>query len=541
MMLTAFAYARVSTKDQAVKDNSLPEQLSRIEQYAKENGIEIVSIYRDSDSAYREDNREQFKSMIQDAIQQRPNFVIVDDSSRFARNRAEAAESKRVLRKQGVDIRSVNEPYVDHKTTAGLWLEGIQELKNEATSREIAFHVKKGMERNIQNRDQETGWCYKNGGRAPFGYKIIYLQRGQDHKGKPILKSNWILDEVNAPIIREVIVELYTNLKMSYNQIRDELNSRGISCPTGGYWTTPTVVDVLKEDRLEQYAGIAHWNKIERNQGRKYKSRHEWVTVHNAHPAIITVEELDAARERKKLNRSGAPAGATKESKHLLTGINFEGNPFFTCSCCGGNVIGYGNSTRNWRKYICGVNRMKGEIACSSDWKVDAGWLEQKLVEEIQTRYTTPEKIEELIKDVTTNAKSKNTETDRAIAELSANLRKINQEIQRLLDAIKKGIDPTLIADEINRMKSQKDELEGKIKVLKRSYSQDYNVNVEVLKEFFSNFRMAYDNAINSEKRELIRTFIRHIELHPTTEEIKVEFYHEQVVQSIGLGEPYHK
>jgi hypothetical protein len=98
-----------------------------------------------------------------------------------------------------------------------------------------------------------------------------------------------------------------------------------------------------------------------------------------------------------------------------------------------------------------------------------------------------------------------------------------------------------LIAEEINRKKGQKDDIEGKIKALKRSYSQEYNVNVVVLKEFFSNFRMAYDNATNSEKRELIRTFIRHIELHPDTEEIKIEFYHDQVVQSIGLGEPYHK
>lgn len=540
-MQTAFAYARVSTKDQAIKDNSIPEQFSRIEEHARQNGIEILRTYRDSDSAFKEDNREQFRAMIEDAKQQRPAYILVDDSSRFARNRIEASESKKVLRNHGVNIRFVNEPFIDHNSIAGFWMEGIQELKNEATSREIAFHVKKGMVRNLQNRDTETGWCYKNGGRAPFGYKIIYLQRGQDHKGKPILKSNWEIDPINAPIIREIIVDFYTNEKMSYNQIRDILNGRGISCPTGGYWTTPTVVDILKEDRLEQYTGIAHWNKINRNHGRKYKSRSEWVTVKNAHPAIITEDELEAALERKKLNRSGAPAGATKNSQHLLTGQNFEAHSLFICGVCGGNVIGYGNSTLNWRKYICGTNRMKGKIACHSDWKVDANWLEQRIVEEIQLRYTTPDKVDELIKGVTTNAKTKNKEIDRSVNELTINLKKANQEIQRLLDAIKKGIDPSLIADEINRMKSQKDDIESKIKSLERSYSQDYDVDVKALKEFFSNFRIAYDNATNTEKKDLIRTFVRHIELHPNTEEIKIEFYHDQVVQSIGLGEPYHK
>lgn len=297
----------------------------------------------------------------------------------------------------------------------------------------------------------------------------------------------------------------------------------------------------MKEDRLEQYAGTAHWNKIGRNQTGKYKPKSEWITVKNAHPAIITEDEMEAALERKKLNRSGAPAGATRDSKHLLTGLNFEGTPFFTCVKCGGNVIGYGNSTRNWRKYICGVHRMKGELACSSSWKVDATWLEQKLVEEIQSRYTTPEKVDELIKDVTKNAKSKNKEVDRSISEMQSNLRKISQEIQHLLDAIKKGIDPSLIAEEINHLKSQKDDVESKIKNLKRSYSQEQTVDVEMLKEFFTNFRFAYDNATNNEKRELVRTFIRQVQMHPDSEEVKVEFYHDQVVQSIGLGEPYNK
>lgn len=89
-------------------------------------------------------------------------------------------------------------------------------------------------------------------------------------------------------------------------------------------------------------------------------------------------------------------------------------------------------------------------------------------------------------------------------------------------------------------MKGQKDDIKGKIKVLKRSYTQDHNLDIENLKEFFSIFRIAYDNATSNEKRELIRTFIRHIDLHPESEEIKLEFYHDQIVQSIGLGEHNH-
>lgn len=543
MMSTAFAYARVSTKDQAVKDNSIPEQFRRIERFAEDQGIQILRTYRDSDSAYQENNRQQFKAMIAEAIQQRPTFIIMDDSSRYARNRKEAIETKDILRKHGINVRFVNEPFVDPNSVAGLWLEGIQEIKNEATSREISFHVMKGMTHNIKARDPETRWCYKNGGKAPFGYKTVYLTRGQDHKGKPILKAIWELDPETAPIMKEVIVDLYTKQQMSYNKIRDELNLRGITTTRGNHWSTGSVVELLREDRLEQYAGTAIWNRTHRHViGQKYKSRDQWIKVENAHPAIITMDELEGALERKKLNRVHAPSGATHESSYLITGKNFEGNPMFTCGNCGSGVIGYGNSSRNWKKYICGANRTKGKLACNNDWKIDRNWLEQTILCEIEQRYTAPEKIEELVKNISTHLATINKEKEKSISEHQTELNKANNEIKNLLEAIKSGIDPSLISEEVNNLKQKKDSLEEKLSFIKKAYSKEtQKVDKEALKGFFTNFKTAYENATIKEKRKLIRTFVRHIELRPEEKEIKVEFYHDHIVQSIGLGEPYHK
>ncbi|MDW7675376.1 MAG: recombinase family protein [Bacillota bacterium] len=115
-MATAFAYARVSTNDQAIKDNSIPEQFSRIEKFAQEKGIEILRNYRDSDSAYHDENREQFKAMIADATEKKPDYILLDDSSRFARTRKASIETKDLLRRHGVNIVFVNEPMVDPKT-----------------------------------------------------------------------------------------------------------------------------------------------------------------------------------------------------------------------------------------------------------------------------------------------------------------------------------------------------------------------------------------------------------------------------------------
>ncbi|MDD2498278.1 MAG: recombinase family protein [Desulfitobacteriaceae bacterium] len=188
-MNTAFAYARVSTKDQEKQGNSIPKQFLRIEEFATSKKIQIIKTYQDSSSAYHDENREHFNQMISDALREKPNFIIVDDSSRFARTRDVSAATRKLLRKHNIDVLLANEENINPKTSAGLWLEGIREIKNEAHSLDISYNVTRGMSGNIKNRDSETGWCYKNGGRAPYGYQIVHLNRGTNSKGKPIIKS----------------------------------------------------------------------------------------------------------------------------------------------------------------------------------------------------------------------------------------------------------------------------------------------------------------------------------------------------------------
>ena len=186
-MKTGYKYGRVSSKEQEERKNSIPEQFYRIDKFAEEREIKILRTFQDSSSAFHDTNRDEFSKMIELAIKERPDYIILDDSSRFARTRQVAIETKKILRSYGIQILYASEPNVDINTVAGFWLEGIQEIKNEATSREIAFNVTRGMNRNLQNRDNETGWCYKNGGKAPYGYKTVQLYRRKEFKRKAYL------------------------------------------------------------------------------------------------------------------------------------------------------------------------------------------------------------------------------------------------------------------------------------------------------------------------------------------------------------------
>ncbi|RJQ24716.1 MAG: recombinase family protein [Peptococcaceae bacterium] len=330
-MKTAFAYARVSTKDQEKQGNSIPEQLLRIEDFAKRQNIKILKVYQDTSSAYHDENRKQFNQMIADALKDRPAYIVVDDSSRFARTREVSASTKKLLRKYGIDILLANEDNVNPKTSAGLWLEGIREIKNEAFSLDISYNVMRGMSGNIKNRDPETGWCYKNGGRSPYGYIITHLNRGTNSKGKPIIKSIWELHPEHAKIAKIIIVDLYTKEEMSYQKIRNYLNNNNITGPEGKPWGISTIVEMLRDNRLQQYAGIAFWNKENRQTvGTRFKPREEWIQVDNAHPAIITQEELEQALQRKTRARKNATIGRTNESPYLFTGKNCCFSPNLT-------------------------------------------------------------------------------------------------------------------------------------------------------------------------------------------------------------------
>lgn len=83
----------------------------------------------------------------------------------------------------GIKVASLNDSELDPETPAGVYLEAITFAKNEAYSREVAFHTRKGCKANVQARDPETAWCYKNGGQPPWGYRSLRLERGQDKRG----------------------------------------------------------------------------------------------------------------------------------------------------------------------------------------------------------------------------------------------------------------------------------------------------------------------------------------------------------------------
>ena len=159
-------YARVSSDQQAEKNNSIPSQLRLLHEYALKYHMEVVKEYIDEGESALSVNRPAFLEMITETKEQFPPFqgILVWKLSRFARNRQDSILPKSVLKKRGIEVISISKSIDD--TPQGQLMEGMIEVIDEFYSAVLAQETLRGM---IENARKD----YRNGGFPVYGYKNI--------------------------------------------------------------------------------------------------------------------------------------------------------------------------------------------------------------------------------------------------------------------------------------------------------------------------------------------------------------------------------
>lgn len=523
MPIYALAYERVSTEEQADSNNSIPAQRRRIQDYADRNGITVLEHYTDAGiSAFKDDeNRTAFWEMICRAKAEKAvSLILVDDALRFYRQKAQAVMVKAELRSYGVQVRSVSTPY-DPETIHGFWLEGIDEIRAQAGSMETAFATFRGMEQNMLTRDPETGWCYKNGGRAPYGYEAYHVIKGKNSRGHEIRRTLWRIHPEQAEVVRLILVELRGRRQLSYVAIRDELNRRDIPSPEGDLWATSCIYEFCRRERVLQYAGVYFWNKEDhKHVGRRFKPESEWKSVSNAHPAIISMEEAEAvialnAHRRKDSTRLHTDTKST----YLLTGKNILGQPFFICTNCGANMIGMNlNPGRSRRKYVCSTVIYKGKDACIYK-PILKEPLEEEIIRHIMMIFQDEERLGTYLKKLRQSIADEQKEIVTLHKRLEKQLADTEKQIAAVMNAIAAGVDPALCKEKVAALKVERDELQTRLVNVQAPIR---SVDETRFQKFRHTLLEALGSASDADRKEYIKRSVERIEFDPTTEEIRV-------------------
>lgn len=433
---SAIAWARVSTSMQEDRGLSIPEQLREIRAYAERHGIQIVAEFHEAASAFqRDEKRLEFHRMLAQAKSDPSiSLILVHDLSRFSRDSARAKVMVRELLRAGTKVVSLNDPEIDPESVTGVYMEAITYAKNEAYSREIAFHTRKGCRANVQARDPETGWCYKNGGQPLWGYRAERLPRGKE-KGRTAYKSIWVFDDTvvagrsTHEWVRECLILAAGGATL--DQLRDFCNNSDIPARRGQFWGISTWNSLLQPSALLQYCGYGVWNVHQKN-GRE-RPASEWVVVENAHPALITQDEakaIAATRRRHTVaRRFDGGYGKSRASRYLLSG------GLFKCGRCGKNMIGFRSATGSY--YVCGSQPYRRGLGCGPSVLVQQDWIERDVVNglgEILGRCTDPKgparRLNEELRHHWEVVTGRDPDADRKLAAIDAKVANIRRAVE---------------------------------------------------------------------------------------------------------------
>lgn len=101
--------------------------------------------------------------------------ILVWKLSRFACNMQDSITYKSLLRKQGIQMFSINEPEED--TPSGRLLERIIEVIDEFYSANLSQDIVRGMRESVSRG-------FYPGGNVPYGYRIVKVHEGNTMRSK---------------------------------------------------------------------------------------------------------------------------------------------------------------------------------------------------------------------------------------------------------------------------------------------------------------------------------------------------------------------
>jgi site-specific DNA recombinase len=315
----------------------------------------------------------------------------------------------------------------------------------------LAVHSRRGMEGVI--RDGRHA-----GGRA-YGYRPIPGKAGELE-----------IVEAEAEIVRRIFVE-YIGGK-SPRDIAHDLNKAGITPPRGTSWNASTINGNLQRGHglllNEIYVGRIVWNKVRMIKNPQTKKRisrpnppAQWRAVEAPHLRIVAEDVWKAAQARKRATgkaEAGAPAKRPHKDRRILSGL-------LRCSACGGGMASIGERKGSAR-IQCSTHRESG--ACDNGRRIKRDDVERLALDGLRGELADPVYLVEYVKAYNAERKRLARDAGNARGKLEKRKGEIERELGRASDAIiKHGVDPATLAPAMNRLKAERDEIDGKLGAIK--------------------------------------------------------------------------
>ena len=492
-MQKAIIYARVSTTRQADDGVSIDAQIEQCEHKAAELGAAVVQIFRDDGitgtSAIK---RHAFQRAINYCAYNDVDFFIVWSTSRFARNKIDAASYKQLLKESGTRLVYASMS-INSDTDEGWFTESLLEIMDEHYSRQVSRDTKRSM---MKNADEG----FFNGGRIPLGYKVLMVDK----------RKKLVPDPTESGLVQQIF-KRFANGESAISICRD-LNNAGITF-RGVEFQAPSLTRILKN---EKYIGVTIFNRTTK---RKLNPETDWI-VKETHEPIIDKHIFEKVQNRfsPRLTQAGSPS-----STFFFTGL-------LRCGNCHSSLVIETATGRNriYSYYNC--NRFRKGYSCKSR-RIAADKFDKYLLEMVVDKLLTQDMVKAFLTEMYNIHAEKNSERKERIEFVKNELNDVKRKRDTLINAIENGSDEV---SSIMKRISNYDERERALLIEQEKISAEpvfvepsgieIDSAVKALRDIITNIK-------NVRKiRILLQSFIESIEVFD--DEIVINYLPERIVNA---------
>ncbi len=366
----------------------------------------------------------------------------------------------------------------------------------------------------------------QNPGGLAYGYALDFVA---DARGDRIPGHRRIVPEQAETVV--YMCEQYAGGR-SPHDIAIELNDRGIAGPRGGKWSASTINGNKKRgtgilnNRLyigePEHQRQTYRKDPETGARRAFANPDELKQTTSVPHLRILSDELwerikarqDAVAQPRNDEDGDQPFWAKQRPRYLLTGK-------VVCGVCGSNY-----SKNGKYRSACHAATKKGASACTNRLTVRIDELEEQVLAALRDDMMQPDVVEAFVAEYVTERNRLSKQRDASRDERQAELRNVTAGVERLKAAILKGVDASLVADELNRLGRRKADLEAEMAasaddvppaLLHPRLAQIYRGKIERLLDAFE------VEGNRSEAQEIIRSLIDAVVVTPVDGVLEAE------------------
>ena len=220
--MKVLGYVRVSSAVQKIKNNSIPLQKRKINDYCKLNDFDLVQIYEDDGiSGMSINKRMGYKNMISFMKENQIDGIVVWSLSRLGRKMKDVVEFMDYLKKNNIRFYSIKENLSNDDKIGSLIMNILGSI-NEFEVEVIRERIK-----DVKRNKKENNEVY---GRLMYGYDNV--------------NGKLVINQTERNTIKRI--KNLRSRKWSWRRISNKLNEEGILSKEGNKWYDGSLYNVMR-------------------------------------------------------------------------------------------------------------------------------------------------------------------------------------------------------------------------------------------------------------------------------------------------------